>query len=130
MWAGDCSEATEGTDLEYFDRIADEWRSRAKELAAWTMAHLVNRTDVWGRYLGPRAGEPKPGVVTAPFKDERGKVFLSESSLVKHFQARKSAGILGLHSTSADFTSRWLAIDIDRHEEDDKIGRASCRERV
>jgi len=55
--------------VDYFDRIADEWRSRAKELAAWTMAHLTNRTDVWGRYLGPRAGQSKPGVVTAPFQE-------------------------------------------------------------
>ena len=33
------------------DRDAGEWRARADDLAAWVMAHLVNRTDVWGRYV-------------------------------------------------------------------------------
>lgn len=108
---------------DYFDRIADEWRERAGELAEWTMTHLVNRTDVWGRYLArqQRKGEfgLRNNAITAPFRDERGKVFLTPSSLEKHFKTRDVGGVLGLHSTSADMTSRWLAIDIDLHDEDD-----------
>jgi hypothetical protein len=87
------------------------------------MAHLVNRTDVWGRYLSKRQRQGEFGgrnsAITAPFREERGKVFLGVSSLEKHFKTRDVGGVLGLHSTSADLTSRWLAIDIDLHDEDD-----------
>lgn len=108
---------------DYFNRIADEWRERAGELAEWTMSHLVNRTDVWGRYLSKRQRKGEFGLhntaITAPFRDERGKVFLGVSSLEKHFKTRDVGGVLGLHSTSSDLTSRWLAIDIDLHDDDD-----------
>jgi hypothetical protein len=108
---------------EYFDRIADEWRARAGELAAWTMTHLVNRTDVWGRYLSARQRKGEFGsqnrAITAPFREERGKVFLNLASLEKHFKTRDVGGVLGLHSMSADLTSRWFAIDVDLHDEDD-----------
>jgi hypothetical protein len=87
------------------------------------MVHLVNRTDVWGRYLAPSQrrnvqGQPN-NAVTAPFRDERGKVFLAESSLVKHYKRRTPGGQLGMHSMSAEHTSRWFAIDVDLHLEDD-----------
>ena len=57
---------------EYLDRIADEWRDRAGELAAWVDAHLVNRTDVWGRYLKEQyrkdnlQGTARNKAITAP----------------------------------------------------------------
>lgn len=110
------------SDPTYLERIADEWRQRAPELADWTMRRLVNRTDVWGRYLKKKhrvnkAGE-KNNAVTAPFRDERGKVFLGHSSLEKHYQVKEGGSILGLHSTASDGSSRWLGIDIDLHDED------------
>ncbi len=108
---------------DYQARIAGEWRERAGELAAWTMARLVNRTDVWGRYLPEKHRESTDGsrnnAITAPFRDERGKVFLNLSSLEKHYKTRSVGGVLGVHSTSSDRTSRWLAIDVDRHDPDD-----------
>jgi hypothetical protein len=105
----------------FFQRIAEEWQERAPELAEWAMAHLVNRVDVWGRYLPAKyrkVGETglANNAITAPFRNERGKVFLNVASLEKHFKTRNVGGVLGLHSTSADFTSRWLAIDIDLHD--------------
>lgn len=108
----------------YFELVAADWRRRAPELAAWTMKHLVNRTDVWGRYLAKQNRRDLPGggknkAITAPFREERGKVFLGESSLVKHFKASHGGGILGLHSVAADFSSRWMAIDVDLHDEED-----------
>ena len=108
---------------DYFQRIATEWRQRAPELAIWTMKRLVNRTDVWGRYLAKRYRKSKEGTInnaiTAPFREERGKVFLNAESLEKHFKTRSTGGILGVHSSSSDRTSRWFAIDIDLHDADD-----------
>ena len=109
---------------DYLDRIAREWRERATELAHWTLSHLVNRSDVWGRYLPLRnrrkaADGSLNNAITAPFRDERGKVFLGITSLEKHYRARSGGGVLGVHSSAADGSCRWLAIDIDLHDEDD-----------
>lgn len=110
---------------DYLERIAGEWSDRSSELADWTMERLVNRTDVWGRYLSPKYrqmgedGKTKNKAITAPFKQERGKTFLQKTSLEKHFRARHGGGILGVHSASKEGTSRWLALDIDLHDEDD-----------
>jgi len=101
----------------YFEQIANQWRERARELAHWTMNQLVNRTDVWGRYTGKTDSPFK--AVTAPFSRERGKVQLDESSLEKHFKVATGKGLLGVHSTGRGYLSRWLAIDVDRHDEDD-----------
>ncbi|MCA9265140.1 MAG: hypothetical protein KDA60_14870 [Planctomycetales bacterium] len=107
---------------EFFDRIATEWRDRAPELARWTFQHLVNRTDVWGRYLPKKhrltADGTRNHAITAPFRAERGKVFLNESYLEKHFKTRQVGGVLGVHSAAADGSTRWMAIDVDLHAED------------
>lgn len=103
------------------DNIGSEWSERAADLAKWTMSHLVNRTDVWGRYVKTKSME-QTQVVTAPFREERGKVFLDLDSLRKHFRTRQPSGQLGLHGASSDLTSRWLAIDVDRHDPDDQYG--------
>lgn len=110
---------------DYFERIAGEWADRAADLAEWVDAHMVNRTDIWGRYLKEKyRGESNTGMqknkaITAPFSRERGKIFLQVSSLEKHFKASDGGGVLGLHSSSSDGTSRWFAIDIDLHDDDD-----------
>lgn len=101
--------------------LANAWRERAQELGHWAMKHLVNRTDVWGRYLQLDQRKVGPdgvlhNAITAPFKQERGKVFLQEASLVKHFQAKVDGVSLGLHSMSPHRTSRWMAVDIDLHD--------------
>ncbi|MEM8669674.1 MAG: hypothetical protein AAGG48_19265 [Planctomycetota bacterium] len=110
----------------YLDQLHTEWRTRAPELAAWVYRHLVNRTDVWGRYLAKRNRKQEPdkkggflgNAITAPFRDERGKVFLNTTSLEKHFKAI-DGGVLGVHSVGTDWSSRWFAIDIDRHDDTD-----------
>lgn len=106
--------------MEFFKRIENEWRERAPELAEWTMRCLVNRTDVWGRYVAKKYREKTDNhAITAPFRDERGKIFLNTSSLEKHYKTHLVSGVLGLHSTSADLSSRWLAIDIDLHDDEE-----------
>lgn len=109
---------------DFFEQIADEWRERAAELANWAMKHLVNRTDVWGRYLKQQyrgttnTGSAKNKAITAPFRQERGKIFLQVTSLEKHFKAKDGGGILGLHTSGSDQSSRWFALDIDLHDDD------------
>jgi hypothetical protein len=105
--------------MDVSDHIAREWYERASELADWAMTRLVNRTDVWGRYVR-RVGDDVTQAFTVPFRDERGKTFLDLDSLRKHFRTRQPAGQLGVHSASSEMTSRWLAIDIDRHDPDDQ----------
>jgi len=102
----------------YLEVIAREWAARADELAEWAYAHLLNRTDVWGSYL-PFAKRAKQTFFTAPFPAARGKEFLTKAHLARHFAALDGS-ILSLHSTSADRTSRWITIDIDRHEKDEE----------
>ena len=109
----------------YFERIADEWAQRSAELAQWFDKNMINRTDVWGRYLKEKyrgesnQGTPKNKAITAPFSRERGKIFLQTSSLEKHFRASDGGGVLGLHAASREGTSRWFALDIDLHDDDD-----------
>lgn len=106
--------------------IAAFWRARADELAAWTWGMLVNRTDAWGGYRpleevgkeytrrdGTRG---KLGSqTTRPLPYRRGREFLTEATLARHFAATGRADIVGLHSTSPENTSRWGGIDIDWH---------------
>jgi hypothetical protein len=86
--------------MEYFEQIAGEWYERAPELADWVMAHLVNRTDVWGRYTR-RKSEDSSQAVPVPFRDERGKVFLDLDSLRKHFRTRQPGGSLAFTAPGA-----------------------------
>jgi hypothetical protein len=108
---------------ESFGQLSQDWRGQATQLASWAMQHLVNRTDVWGRYLPLKSRKSDSGganhAITAPFRDERGKVFIDTSSLEKYFRTSAPGGQLGLHSMGSDRTSRWFAIDIDLHDEHD-----------
>src|SRR5262245_56576309 len=75
MMAQGRSPLPEDRPVNHLDRVAGEWRARADELADWVMTHLVNRTDVWGRYVRNKS-EATTRAVTAPFAAERGKVSL------------------------------------------------------
>lgn len=104
--------------------IGQEWTQASLELSRWAYERLVNRTDVWGSYVSKdRRRKNKSGreniFFTAPFPAARGKVFLTPAMLRKHFIALDEGDLISLHSTSADRTSRWLAIDIDKHDGDD-----------
>ncbi|MCW8132430.1 MAG: hypothetical protein KIS92_18930 [Planctomycetota bacterium] len=105
----------------YFETMGQEWSARSKELADWAFAHMVNRTDVWGSYIAQkrRRSDGGRGMIffTAPFSKARGKEFLTPPMLVRHF-CGMDGSLVSLHSTSADKTSKWLAVDIDRHEKE------------
>lgn len=94
--------------------VSAAWVERAPDLAAWTQAKLVNRTDVWGGYYI----DDDTNVVeswTAPAKKKRGKESLTEDRIKLHFSLRATRNRIGLHATSTENTCRWVAIDIDAH---------------
>lgn len=98
------------------------WRHHADALAHWAWDHLTNRTDVWGAYL-PLAERGKTRADgtkferswTAPAVKQRGIATLTRDVLRRHFAGQIVEHVIGLHSTSADNTSRWGAVDIDWH---------------
>jgi hypothetical protein len=103
------------------------WAERAPELADWAMS-LVNRDDVWGVYLnfGSRKERTqKDGTIkidtalTAPPKDQRGKRRLNRDVIIRHFAGRSVGDLIGLHAIAIQRTCKWLAIDIDQHDDAD-----------
>ena len=107
------------------DIIAEEWATRASDLADWAMERLVNRKDVWGQYsvLTPaerrRTGRSYKAM-TLPMKDKRGADMVTLDKLTRHFASRplRKPQLIGLHAKSKETTSKWFAIDIDLHDED------------
>ena len=99
------------------------WRSSAKALARFTMESLVVRHDVWGEYLptwrrvqhtradGTRCVQK---TITAPSRDLRGKVFLTERRIARHYAGRDGA-IIGLHTTSEGNFCLRGAFEVDLH---------------
>lgn len=115
--------ATIAAMTPYLKVISQEWIAHAEELAQWTYEHMVNRTDVWGSYLSiEKRRTTDQHFFIAPFAAARGKTFLTKALLAKHFVAL-DGNLISLHSTSADKTSRWLTIDIDRHDGEEEVSR-------
>ncbi len=107
------------------NRSTEAWRAYAPDLARWSW-RFVNRIDVWGSYrsLHERGKEftrtdgrkGKLGMITTrPAKANRGKVLLTESIIVRHYEGWDVGHLVGLHTTSPEITSRWGAAEIDWH---------------
>ncbi|APZ90532.1 AAA family ATPase [Fuerstiella marisgermanici] len=79
------------------------WQEHSQRLAKWALDRLVNRSDRHGCY-----GDK--GAFTADTLDEY--------TLRNHFYGAK---VVGLHSTAADNTCKWLGLDIDNHDGDDNL---------
>ena len=112
-----------------FEVIRQEWKQRAPDLAEWAMRRLVNRKDVWGQYskLSERERESSTKTykaLTLPVKSKRGSDMVSLDKLTRHFSGLRRHHLIGLHSSSEENTSRWLAIDIDMHD----IGSAQAED--
>lgn len=101
------------------DAMRQPWSDRAEELADWTLRTLTNRTEVWGQYrpMASRGGDGRRKARTMPDKRERGRVLLTRDDLMWHYRGQSVASVLGLHSTSLEGTCRWIAWDIDRHDD-------------
>jgi hypothetical protein len=92
---------------EEFSAVGRAWAAWATDLAKWTMKWLVNRTDAWGAYR-PFHRRQSGAALT-----QKGE--LTQATLVRHYEGAQVADLVGLHTTSARNSSRWLAIDIDWH---------------
>ncbi len=102
-------------------RKVSPWSTHAPALAAWTDRHLVNRHDAYGHYIGVEHREDPDQTA---YTDKRP---LTLEVLQTHFEGRSTGDIVGLHSTARDEAkgdgetaacwSRWLAVDIDRHDD-------------
>ena len=108
-----------------YEIVAQEWKSRSRELAEWAMEKLVNRKDVWGQYASLTEGEKKRlgrtyKAMTLPIASKRGPDMVTLDKLTRHFASQhgRRPQIVGLHAKSKDNTSRWLGIDIDMHDAD------------
>lgn len=103
--------------------IADQWYAGATVLTEWTNTHLVNRRDVFGHYIAVE--NRKPDSDDTAITDKRK---LTDALLMLHYRGGSTGDILGLHSTvrkenagtgnPAVCLCRWIAIDIDRHDDD------------
>lgn len=109
---------TKGSRLKgNFGPISPEgeaWRKHYEELTAWTSDHLVNRTDIFGRYHGDGT-------------QFTAKSELTRDILRRHFRPISPGNIVGLPTTAATeiagpdgerivvCTSRWCTNDIDHH---------------
>lgn len=110
-----------------FAKEGSAWERSSGALAAWSVAHLVNRNDVWGEYVPvSRRGPGGPKSLTAPRRDERGSVFLTTDKLAAHFAGRVT---LGLHASNGA-SSRWLAFDLDAHDGSDATRNLDAAHRL
>jgi hypothetical protein len=103
------------------------WAARARELAQWTWAHLVNRTDVWGGYWNDDKRDRLGRTTTRPAKARRGKDRLTFLLLERHFRATCAEDVVGLHTTSPENTSRWGAVELDHHGAGGNAPQANTR---
>lgn len=95
------------------------WEKRAPWLARWTLDRLLNRVDLWAKYLPVEkhrrtAGGESRHHRLAPLAAKRGKLKLTERLLERHYSGHDVGHILGIHAASVENTSRWIAIDLQR----------------
>ncbi len=90
------------------DSVREAWVRNSTRLTQFTLEHLRNRKDAYGRYLGLdyRQGRNKAQTI---------KQCATEEVVNQHFCATDRGDIIGLHTTSPENTCRWLVIDIDHH---------------
>ena len=98
--------------------VTAAWEKRAGWLAHWTWDRLLNRLDLWAKFLPKdkhrHAAGQKPKICRlAPVSAKRGKLKLTERILERHYRGADPGHIIGIQSASLENTSRWIAIDLE-----------------
>ncbi len=88
------------------------WAEHAHRLAKWTMANLVNRKDLWTRYLSKDERTAKRKLVTV-------KKRLTRGTLARHFRGMSQGDLVALPTISKKNQSRSMTIEIDLHGDAD-----------
>ncbi len=88
------------------------WHAHADALVGWAV-RLINRSDCCGGYY------QKDGNIHQTTR----KAVNLPALLRRHFQATRADHLVGLHTTSIENTSRFVAFDIDAHSEGDDPNR-------
>lgn len=89
------------------------WAERAHELADWALGLMV-RDDVHGAYLA--VGGDDGRVAVKPYTRHAS---LTRDRLARHFAARATGDVVGIHVGGPDETCRLVVVDIDLHGADD-----------
>ena len=101
------------------DLTDNAWQREAERLAEWTLERLVNRTDVYGRYLPLARRQPgQSNNYTAPNKALRAPGALTTEIIEEHYRGNDPGNLIGLHAISPECTCKWFLIDIDQHGDD------------
>ena len=97
-----------------FDAIGVEFRRQRESLAKWALRHLVNRQDayIWYLPLDRRSDCQKARTV---------KKTPTKHVLRRRFGGASPGDVIGLHSTSPDNACRWVALDLDCHEDNPEL---------
>ena len=105
---------------------AKAWEDWSVPLAEWVDEHLVNRRDCRGGYYEKggnvflttaKDGDVLSLVTATGTAPDAGPLTLDV--IARHFQAKAIDDVIGLHAIEPGETcfSRWVALDLDRHEE-------------
>jgi len=86
---------------------ARPWVQHSEALADFTEQMLTVRHEV---FVDPSGQTQR---ITRPRIKARGRVYLTNADLRKHFAATTTNALIGLHSTSRANTCLWTAIDVD-----------------
>ena len=76
-------------------------------LAKWVQQHMLNRSDVHGSYLPLLARAESNDKAVTRYEE------VTLDLLTRHFTGADLGHLIGLHTTTPDNLSRWMAIDID-----------------
>ena len=72
------------------------------------LSHFANRVDRHGFYGDD--GKPKTNA--------KGSAPLTVERFARHLNATKADDVIGFHAISTSDTCKWVAFDVDQHDED------------
>lgn len=99
------------------DETSLAFGSFAPQLADWASRIIVNRSDVYGQYASFESRESGPKSFMRPEEGRRLDGALTQALLERHFVGSDVGHLLGIHAISRNNRSRWIAVDVDQHNE-------------